>query len=93
MTLLPYTLTAEHVNWPTLKDADALSPAPTEQQSHEDQIAEQEIINQVNSVVQTMPGTNKKLNDIVTSPDMIKNFWTIARSYAEGMATFHQRLP
>ena len=32
-----------------------------------------------------MPGTNKKLNDIVTSPDIIKNFWTIARSYAEGM--------
>ena len=61
------------------------SRAPTEQLSHEDQTAKQEIINKVNSVVQTMPGTNKKLNDIVTSPDMIKNFWTIARSYAEGM--------
>ena len=64
MTLLPYTFTAEHVKGTTLKDAHALSRAPTEQQSHEDQIAEQEIINLVNLVVQTMSATDKKLNDI-----------------------------
>ena len=54
MTLLPYTFTAEHVKGTTLKDADALSREPTEQPSHEDRIAEQGIINQVNSVVQTI---------------------------------------
>ena len=64
MTLLPYTFTAEHVKGTTLKDADALSREPTEQPSHEDRIAEQGIINQVNSVVQTIPATDKKLNDI-----------------------------
>ena len=64
MTLLPCTFTAEHVKGTTLKDADALSRAPTEQPSHEDQIAEREIINLVNLVVQTMPATDKKLNDI-----------------------------
>ena len=62
MTLLPYTFTAEHVKGTTLKDADALSREPTEQPSHEDRIAEQGIINQVNSVVQTIPATDKKLN-------------------------------
>ena len=40
------------------------SRAPTEKLSHEDQIVEQEIINQVHSVVQTMPATDKNLNDI-----------------------------
>ena len=64
MTLLPCTFTAEHVKGTTLKDADALSRTPTEQPSHEDQIAEREIINLVNLVVQTMPATDKKLNDI-----------------------------
>ena len=64
MTLLPCTFTAEHVKGTTLKDADALSRAPTEQPSHEDQIAEREIINLVNLVVQTMPATDKKLNGI-----------------------------
>ena len=63
MTLLPYAFTAEHVKGTSLKDADTLSRAPTEQPSHEDRIAEQGIINQVNSVVQAMPATDKKLND------------------------------
>ena len=40
------------------------SRAPTEKLIHEDQIVEQEIINQVHSVVQTMPATDKNLNDI-----------------------------
>ena len=64
ITLLPYTFTAEHVKGTTLKDANALE----HQQNNwvmKDQIAKQEIIIQVNSVVQTMPATDKKLNGIL----------------------------
>ena len=47
----------------TLKDADALSRAPTDKPSHEDQLGLQEIINEVNKIVQTMPTTDRKLQD------------------------------
>ena len=51
----------EHVKGTTSKDADALSTAPTDKPSHENQLAEQEVINQVNKIVQTMPTTHRKL--------------------------------
>ena len=47
VTLLPYNVTVEQVEGTTLKDANALSRAPTDKPSCEDQQAEQEIINHV----------------------------------------------
>ena len=64
ITLLPYTFTAKHVKGTTSKDADPLSRAPTDKPSHEDQLAEQVIINQVNTIVQTMPATDRELQNI-----------------------------
>lgn len=64
VTLLPYNVTVEHVEGTTLKDADALSRAPTDKPSREDQQAEQEIINQVNTIKQTMPATDRELQGI-----------------------------
>ena len=64
MTLLRYTFTAEHVKGKSLVDADALSRAPTNEPTREDQIAEEQITAHVNAVIETMPATNTKLAEI-----------------------------
>ena len=64
VTLLPYNVTVEQVEGTTLKDANALSRAPTDKPSRKDQQVEQEIINHVNTIEQTMPATERELQDI-----------------------------
>jgi hypothetical protein len=64
MTLLKYSFTAEHVKGSNMEDADALSRAPTQKPNQDDEIAEQETTTHVNTVIENMPATNTKLDQI-----------------------------
>ena len=64
MTLLKYSFKAEHVQGTTLLDADALSRAPVDTPTKTDEMAERDIITHVNAIIQAMPATSTRLQEI-----------------------------
>jgi len=93
MTLLPYTFTAEHVKGIDLKDADALSRAPTEQPNQQDQLAEQEIMHQVSAVIQSMPTTSRKLEEIRQQSETDTELITLRKVMNNGWPNSMQECP
>ena len=64
MKLLQYQFVAEHVPGKELMDADAMSRAPVTQPTHNDELAEQEVILHTNTVMKNLPATEETLEQI-----------------------------
>ena len=64
MQLLKFNFTAAYVKGSDLADADALSRAPVDQPTKQDELAEQDIAIHVEYVLQQMPASEKRLQEI-----------------------------
>ena len=94
MTLLPYTFTAEHVKGTTLKDVDHQRISSTNRKTDSWRPNRRTRNNQSGPLSGTNNASHWQEPQWHSSPHEIwSGTSTIARSYAEGMATFHQRLP
>ena len=65
MRLLKYNFTVQYVKGSDMIDADALSRNPASKPSKNDELAEIEIENHISQIIEMLPASNKKINEIV----------------------------
>jgi hypothetical protein len=69
MRLLRFKFTAEYVAGKDLKDADCLSRAPVENPTRADESLNEEVAVQVNMIIQSMPATDNRIEEIVKATE------------------------
>lgn len=86
-------LRVEYYPGKEMTDADALSRAPTEAPTKEDQLTANDIETQVNTVIQTMPATSSRLTEIRYQTKIDPELQSLKNVTHEGWPNSRQQCP
>ena len=93
MKLLQYNFTAEHVKGSDQEDADALSRMPHEFPSKEDELAEREVAEYVNTVLSNMPASNSYREEIKVKTKQDQILMKLKKMVEEGWPDIKKECP